>query len=163
VEISDVAPASPDNAGVAVYPPVYYAVPLAIGLALDRAAPVPGARDSATRGRAIGVASIVAAIGIIVLAVGAIRNAGSDISSKRPTTELVEGGVFAVTRNPMYVALTAAYIGAALLGRSRLALVLLPVVLAQLDRHEVDREELYLERTFGDRYRAYCALVPRWF
>jgi len=153
--------AESDNARVGIYPPVYFAVPLAIGLVLDRAAPVPGTRGAIAR--AIGLGSIVAGLAIAAAAIRAIRTVGSDVRPNRPTTELVDGGVFAVTRNPIYVGGTAVFIGAALLGRSRLALVLLPVVLAQLDRHVVDREERYLERTFGERYRAYHARVPRWF
>lgn len=150
-----------DNARVAVYPPVYFAVPLAVGLALDRAAPVPGVRGRVAC--AIGIGSIAAGLAIAAAAIRAIGAAGSDVRPNRPTTALVEGGVFAATRNPIYVGGTAVFVGAALLGRSRLALVLLPIVLAQLDRHVVDREERYLERTFGERYRTYHARVPRWF
>ncbi len=59
--------------------------------------------------------------------------------------------------------MTSVYIGIALRTRSIPALVMLPVALALLDSGVVAREERYLERRFGDTYRAYRDRVPRWF
>jgi protein-S-isoprenylcysteine O-methyltransferase Ste14 len=41
-------------------------------------------------------------------------------------------------------------------------LLLLFPVLVILQRGAVEKEEAYLERKFGDAYRAYKARVPRW-
>jgi protein-S-isoprenylcysteine O-methyltransferase Ste14 len=71
--------------------------------------------------------------------------------------------MFEWTRNPAYVGATSIYVGIAMYTRSLPAFVLLPVVLALLDRLVVTPEERYLERRFGDDYRRYCEMVPRWF
>jgi len=42
------------------------------------------------------------------------------------------------------------------------ALLLLPLAVLIIDRYIVAREERYLERTFGDAYRAYQLRVRRW-
>jgi protein-S-isoprenylcysteine O-methyltransferase Ste14 len=42
------------------------------------------------------------------------------------------------------------------------ALILLPVAMFVIDRGPMTREEAYMERKFGDEYRAYTARVRRW-
>ena len=62
----------------------------------------------------------------------------------------------------MYVALAALYLGLTLLVNDVWPLVLLPVGLALVQWRVIAREEAYLERKFGDQYRAYKARVRRW-
>jgi protein-S-isoprenylcysteine O-methyltransferase Ste14 len=80
-----------------------------------------------------------------------------------PPQRLVVGGVYRYVRNPMYLAITAAIVGQALLlGR----LVLLPyaaaflVVCVAFVRWY---EEPTLLRKFGGRYEAYRRAVPGWW
>ena len=153
----------PQNAGVAISPPLLYGSALALGIALGRDS---GGESHARGARIAGVTgrlSVVAGVAIGAAAIGELRRVGTNLSPYRPTTALATRGVFSLSRNPAYVAATSLYLGAALLFRSLPALTFLPVVLALLDHYVVDREERYLERLFGDRYRAYRASVPRWF
>ena len=93
------------------------------------------------------------------LAAWAVRTAaGVDLA--RPG-ELVRGGPYARGRNPMYVAWTLGYVGAALVADAAWPLLLLPVVLA-VTNLAVVREERSLERRFGDAYRSYKASVRRY-
>lgn len=62
----------------------------------------------------------------------------------------------------MYVALTAITLGIALLADNLWMLLLLPVVLFVLTVFVIRREEAYLEKTFGEEYRAYQKRVRRW-
>jgi protein-S-isoprenylcysteine O-methyltransferase Ste14 len=62
----------------------------------------------------------------------------------------------------MYVGMTTLYLGGTLLLNDPWPLAFLPVVLALLQRYVIAREEAYLERKFGDEYRAYKARVRRW-
>ena len=79
-----------------------------------------------------------------------------------PASRLVTAGPYRFTRNPMYLGITLAYAGLALLIDTAWPLLLLPAVLALLMVVVVRREERYLERAFGDAYRAYRDRVRRW-
>lgn len=76
-------------------------------------------------------------------------------------SELVTSGPFAYSRNPMYVAWTAVYLGIAFLTNSIWLLLLLPIVLV-VTHLTVRREERTLERAFGDQYREYKNDVRRY-
>ena len=83
----------------------------------------------------------------------------------RPFTEpvaLVSDGLFGRSRNPMYLGLILALVGAALLLSSALALLAAPAYGWWVQRRFIAREERLLEDRFGDTYRAYCRRVRRW-
>jgi protein-S-isoprenylcysteine O-methyltransferase Ste14 len=73
---------------------------------------------------------------------------------------LVTSGPFAVSRNPMYEAWTAIYVGAGLAMGSAWPLVLLPGLLV-LVQGAVEAEERELRDRFGTAYEAYARRVPR--
>lgn len=150
-----------DRSGVIAPPPVIFAVALASGLAIDR-----NFRSEAPRARTyrrLGIAAIVAGIGLGAGTLAWLRRAGTNPSPYAPTANLVTDGPFRWTRNPAYVGATSIYIGVAMCASSLPAFTFLPIALALLDRLVVDYEERYLERRFGDAYRTYRASVPRWF
>ena len=75
---------------------------------------------------------------------------------------LVIRGPYRITRNPMYVGLTLAYLGEAGLLRQVWPLVVLPLVLAYLQWVVIPLEESRLRESFGAEYVAYCRRVRRW-
>lgn len=81
----------------------------------------------------------------------------------RKSAEIVRGGPYSVTRNPLYVFSTigAAGIGA-MTGSITVAVVF--AILCYAAFHAVILvEEAYLEENFGDSYRQYMREVPRFF
>ena len=80
----------------------------------------------------------------------------------RPASRLVRHGPYRFTRNPMYVALTALYVGLALLFNVAWPLVVLPVVLWLLWHVVIRHEERYLLFAFGGDYAAFTREVRRW-
>ena len=76
-------------------------------------------------------------------------------------TKLMTTGPYAITRNPMYLGHLIAMLGIALFSRSRLALAL-PVGSALWFDSRVRRDEDRLTALFGDPYRDYLSMVPRW-
>ncbi len=108
-----------------------------------------------------GVVIVLAGLLIFALALRAFADSWRiGIDRDRPGA-LMTGGIFASTRNPIYVALDLIISGTFLvLGRA----VFLPLALAlaALLHHYIRREETFLAGTYGDAYRDYCARVGRY-
>jgi protein-S-isoprenylcysteine O-methyltransferase Ste14 len=86
--------------------------------------------------------------------------AAAGVDLERPN-QLVDSGPYAYSRNPMYVAWTLGYVGAAMVAGTAWPLLLLPVVLV-VTHVVVLREERSLERYFGAAYRNYKMSVRRY-
>lgn len=153
-----------DNPGVVADPPMIYLAALGLGLLLDRA--VPWQASLGWLGQplrhAVGGACLLAGLAVVATAFRQFARAGTNLPTHRPTTALVVDGLYRWSRNPIYVALTLAYLGLALVLASPWTVALLPAVLAVMRYGVVGREERYLEAKFGDAYRAYKASVRRW-
>ena len=151
-----------DNPGVIAPPPLIYAGALVGSLLLHLAFPVkvkllPRRVSWILGGSLIGIASL-----LILSAFRVMRQAGTEVNPTRPTSTLVVKGPFQFTRNPLYLSLTLAYSGIAMLLNALWAMLMLPVILLVMRRWVIDREERYLEQKFGEEYLRYKARVRRW-
>ena len=152
-----------DGANVRFPPPLIYVAGLALGVGASRYLNLP------SLGLQLGTRSVTGigldVVGFLVMFAGAglfLRRRTAIIPFK-PASALVTSGILGWTRNPMYLGMAIFYVGLAVLLNSLAALVLLPLVLAVVQTQVIAREEAYLERAFGDEYRAYKARVGRWF
>jgi protein-S-isoprenylcysteine O-methyltransferase Ste14 len=107
-------------------------------------------------GRIIGVSMLAAGIGF---AASAVASAGD--AELEGGDELVTTGVYALSRNPMYVGWSASVLGLALWTRSASLLGAWTVAVLALDL-EINREEAQLLDRFGSDYETYRAQVPRY-
>jgi protein-S-isoprenylcysteine O-methyltransferase Ste14 len=145
-----------------VPPPLQYAAFFGAGMLLDRLVPWSPAWLHGAAARRLGGLVLVAAVLLAVTSIGLLRvNRTTVIPHARPS-RLVTGGPFALSRNPIYVALTVLYCGAALLAARAWPLLLLPAPVAILDRLFIPFEEGQLRQAFGDSYADYCRRVRRW-
>ncbi len=114
--------------------------------------------------RLLAVLLLCAALALMLAAAWSLLRARTTLDPQRPgrTTRLLTSGVFARSRNPIYLGdallLAALAVG---LGNA-LNFLLLPLFVAIIDRLQIAAEERALQRLFGDEYRAYCARVRRW-
>lgn len=154
----DAAPAK-EHAGVIAPPPLLYLVPLLIGLWLERR--IPLAILPAAWAILVGALCILAGM-IGLWAILTFRRAGTRPEPWKPVTALVVSGPYRLTRNPMYAGFTLIYLGVAAIVNTAWPLLFLPVILPVLHFGVIRREEAYLERRFGDDYRAYRNRVRRW-
>lgn len=150
-----------DNAGIRLFPPAVFILPLAAGLAVHvwilpvRILPTWLATP-------LGAVLLLGWAAVMADAARALRRAGTPVNPTKPTTALVTTGPYALSRNPLYLSLTVAYLGAVALANALWPLVLLPFALFVIRTRVIAKEEAYLERKFGDAYRAYRARVRRW-
>jgi protein-S-isoprenylcysteine O-methyltransferase Ste14 len=79
-----------------------------------------------------------------------------------PTEHLVVGGLYRHVRNPMYVAVTAAIAGQALITGSVTLVIYGAAVWAACAAFVRLHEEPALSRRYGARYDAYRRAVPAW-
>jgi protein-S-isoprenylcysteine O-methyltransferase Ste14 len=107
-------------------------------------------------GHALGWPLVLAGVWLGAWAV----RAAARVDLERPT-QLVDGGPYAISRNPMYLAWTAGYLGIVLIAGTAWPLLLLPAVLVAT-HVAVLREERSLERRFGAAYRSYQTSVRRY-
>ena len=75
---------------------------------------------------------------------------------------LVTGGVFRLSRNPIYLSLLLAAAGLALIWGTLWGWLGVAILFAMLDRLVIAKEEAYLATRFGAAYEAYKGRVRRW-
>ncbi len=149
----------PDIPGVIAPPPLVFGVPLLLALLLHDF--VPRSLLPPPWPGILGPACLV--IGLLALpALFAFRRAGTRPEPWKPSTALVISGPYRFTRNPMYVGMTFLYLGITCWVNTLWPLPLLPLVLVVMQYGVIAREEAYMERRFGEEYRAYRARVRRW-
>jgi protein-S-isoprenylcysteine O-methyltransferase Ste14 len=113
--------------------------------------------------RFVGAALIFAALDIIVDSFGRFAVIGEGTPAPtNPTRSLVISGYYRHIRNPMYVAVTSAILGQAILFGSDKILLYGALVWVVFHAFVVLYEEPTLAKTFPEAYRAYRANVPRW-
>jgi protein-S-isoprenylcysteine O-methyltransferase Ste14 len=102
--------------------------------------------------------------GFVMIGLGTRRfvAAGTNIPPNLPTTALVVDGIYERTRNPLYLGSVLVYVGLSIAAGSLWAILFLVPLLWVMNVGVIAREERYLERKFGDAYRAYKARVRRW-
>jgi protein-S-isoprenylcysteine O-methyltransferase Ste14 len=153
-----------DTPGVVAPPPLIFLGAIAAVFAVDAFAPLPlrPAGVAAMLTWAVGAGLIVLGVALMTLGVVNFTRAGTPVPTRAPTQALVTGGVHALSRNPIYVGMFLIYFGAGTLANSAWMFVVF-VPLALVMRYGVvAREEAYLERKFGEVYRAYKTRVRRW-
>jgi len=149
-----------DTAGVLIRPPILFLLCLAAGALLEWLLP-PNLVETAWRWP-IGIALLAGGLALAIAAMRAFRRAHTNVPTWQPTTALVTTGPYRFTRNPIYIGLSAIHLGiAALAGSVWIAVMVLPALVV-LQFGVVLHEERYLERKFGEAYRAYRARVRRW-
>ncbi|WP_419952158.1 methyltransferase family protein [Methylobacterium sp.] len=154
--------ASDNIAGVIAPPPLLYAGTLAAGLGLDFLFLGVGTGIPGPLRYGLAVLLGATAAALLVGASRRFRRAGTPGRPWQPTTANVTDGVYAWTRNPMYLAMMLAYVMVAIAmdGVITLALVVPLVIVVRFG--VILREERYLEGKFGAAYLSYRRSVRRW-
>jgi protein-S-isoprenylcysteine O-methyltransferase Ste14 len=111
-------------------------------------------------------AALPAAVGVAAAAaaLARFRQAQTTVNPMDPskTSRLVTGGIFGVSRNPMYLGLSLLLIGWALWLGSASPWLVPPLFVILITFVQIIPEERVLGRLFGAQYATYRRRVPRW-
>ena len=106
----------------------------------------------------------VLGFGTSVSGVLTFRRFKTTVNPTKPgsATALVNSGVYAITRNPMYLGLLVMLTGWAIFLSNTLAFVFLPLFVLYISRFQIAPEERALTSLFGQTYVGYKDRVRRW-
>lgn len=120
------------------------------------------ARGTGAIALAVGLAGLGGAIGLFALA--AFHERGTTVNPMTPdaASALVTGGIYRLSRNPMYLGLSVLLVAFAAFLASPVTLAVVPLFVAYLDRFQIAPEERAMRARFGAEFDAYAARVRRW-
>jgi len=111
----------------------------------------------------VGIVLIIIGISLIVLARREFARYGQPTDPGYPTTKVVKTGVFAISRNPLYLGGVIVFLGIALAMNILWIFVTLLASIIVCHYVLIIPEEKYLMAKFGEEYKEYVAAVQRWF
>lgn len=145
----------------AVPPPLWALLCLAATYGLSFA---PGLSTlPALETRPLGLIVIIAALALVFAAMLQFRLANTQLLPNSPTNDaLVTNGLFAISRNPMYLGMALFCVGGAL-WMERVTMLAAPFLMfAVANGVFIPFEEAKMRRQFGDAFDAYARRVRRW-
>lgn len=151
-----------DHPGVYIPPPIIYALVFFAAVFLNKLLPIAHPHFKGDWIYFVGIIFILAGMYLGFRGLGKFIQGGNTLVTMKPAKSLQEGGIYKFTRNPMYFGLILLYLGFACFYGNWWHLILLPLLVLIMQEYVIKREERYLEREFGDTYKAYRGKVRRW-
>ncbi|MEM5500665.1 isoprenylcysteine carboxylmethyltransferase family protein [Ahrensia kielensis] len=152
-----------DRPNIIPWPPIVLVCTIAIGFILSGLVPLGFPRTILGELLfGLGLMLIVLALLIDVSAMRLMRKHQTAILPNRGADKLLTKGIFAFSRNPIYVANIMLIIGLGLTFGTFWHLLLAPVAAFATRKLAIDREEKHLESRFGNAFRTYKKKVNRW-
>ncbi len=151
-----------DSPDVWVHPPVLFGVTLVAGLVINWW--LGWGFGSFGAGLVHEPGWILAALGVLLSGGGILQfvTAGTNLRTDQPTHMIVTNGLYAYSRNPIYMGMIIFVAGLGLAFNAPFVLLLLVGAVLILRFGVIEAEEEYLEQKFGDHYLQYKSDVGRW-
>lgn len=143
-----------------IIPPVWVAVSLMVMTGLHLYVPIREIVPSPVRFG--GLVLIVLGLSLVVWPARMFARLKTTIRPFEESSALVTAGPYRVTRNPIYLGMTALLLGSAILFGSLAPFLVVPLFVALIDRVFIIGEEGMLRATFAEDYDEYCRQVRRW-
>lgn len=139
-------------------PPVWLAGFAAAAWVIGRLWPMPEVPALALAGRAL------IGLGLLLMAAAVVQMVAlkTTFIPRQDPSALVTGGVFRLSRNPIYLADAMVLAGLVLHWSAWPALLLVPLFMAVITRRFILGEEARLEAAFGPDYAAFRTRTRRW-
>ncbi len=140
-------------------PPVWLALFLVVLWWLSRAVPLP---VFGVAGDVLGWALVVGGAVLMALAIREFGRARTSVVPRREPSALVSGGVYRVSRNPIYLSDALFLAGAGLIWDTALVLPAVPLFVWVIDRRFVRDEEARLGAAFPEAFADWARRTRRW-
>ncbi len=141
------------------WPPVWLIAALSIVWMLDR---VAGAGFFGPAGHRVGTFIMLAGFALMGIAVVQMMLARTTFIPRADPSALVTGGIFRLSRNPIYLGDALVLAGVILRLDVPLALPLVLIFMAVIQRRFILAEEAKLRIHFGPQFDAWAARTRRW-
>lgn len=151
-----------DNPEVNIMPPLIFYICLITGGVLEFLLPTSFSIFSHPVCLCIGILTGVGGFIFMIFAHEKFKIIGTNVSTNQGATECVVQGAYQFSRNPMYVGGSLFFLGIGLIAGSVWMLISYLPLGIYLSFYVVPKEEAYMERSFGNKYKAYCQKVRRW-
>ncbi|HCL48373.1 MAG TPA: protein-S-isoprenylcysteine methyltransferase [Rhodobiaceae bacterium] len=143
-----------------IYPPLMVLAGILAQLLIGYVAPVQPILNETWQYIGVGLMLFGFAV-ILLVARGFRKNETTIIPDGQPST-LMENGLFAYSRNPIYLGMAIFLLGSALAVGHIWAFAIVPVFVLLVQQIWIVKEEETLEAEFGQIYRNYKMRVRRW-
>lgn len=110
----------------------------------------------------LGLLPAAAGLAILSRSILQFRHANTTVEPFRQANQLVQTGLYAYSRNPIYLGMVMSLFGIAILLGSLTPFLVIPIFAWLIQRNVILAEEQMLESIFGDTYRQYKQKVRRW-
>lgn len=99
--------------------------------------------------------------GVIIVAMGEVIRFISAGTLKKYKGVVSRNGIYAFTRNPLYIGSFIMGTGFCIMGRDPIFFTLFLLLFIPVYHRVIKREEAYLSNQYGEEYLQYCESVPR--
>ncbi|HRN71690.1 MAG TPA: isoprenylcysteine carboxylmethyltransferase family protein [Ginsengibacter sp.] len=151
-----------DHPHIYIPPPTFFVLFFVIGIVLSRLHPLhcqmlPDAAHKILGGIFFLGGGIVGLLGLL-----RFLKAKTTFATFQPANSLQTEGIYACSRNPMYLGLFLVYLGLSLWIISPWNIAMIPLLYLTVRIYIIHREEKYLGNRFGQSYSDYRNKVRRW-
>lgn len=151
-----------DHPGIYLPPPILYAAFFFLSILIQNLFPFETQSLRTGAASVVGWALIAAGVLVDFPALWRFIMTKNTVVTIKPAHSLQTGGIYAFTRNPMYLGLLLVYTGLGVLKGNWWTLILVPFLVLVIQLYIIKKEEDYLQRRFGEEYKAYKKRVRRW-
>ena len=110
----------------------------------------------------IGVAVAMLGIFMAILVSRSFKRSETNIEPWKPTTKIISTGIYAYSRNPIYVGFCLVPVGIGIFLNSFWILISFIASAVLVYYVAISKEEAYIEEKFGEEYLHYKSKVRRW-
>ena len=142
-----------------VLPPVYFLGAMASMVALHL---FPLSRWLTWPSSAFGIVIMLGGLALIIFADAQFKHSGTTVKPFETSSALVTDGVFAYSRNPMYLGMIIVLIGLWICLGTVASILVVPVFAWLITERFIGVEEVLLRQQFGEVYDEYSSKTRRW-